>query len=129
MRLDIYISTDLLSPHKKQGTYHAYWIGYGSAGNKLGEDGTIETAFDNQYGMLIKALREAAGHINANAKPHIRICCNNGLMIQAIRNLKTWEQRDFKKRNGQPLSHADDWRFIATRLHGLYFSVEGGKKG
>lgn len=126
MRLDIFISTDVLSPRKREGTYHALWVGYGSSGQKLGADGTIESEFDSQYGMLVRALREAAGHINQNARPEVRICCKNGLMIQAVKNLKMWEQRGFKKRNGQPLSHADDWRFIAEKLHGLYFRVEGG---
>lgn len=129
MRLDIYISTDVKSPRPRSGTYHAFWIGFGSSGQKVGEDGTYETEYGNQYGLLVKALREAAGHINANARPDVRICCSNGLMIQAIKNLKTWEQRGFKKQNGRDLSHADDWRFIAEKLHGLYFRVEGGTDG
>ena len=73
-------------------------------------------------------LKEAAAHINANVRPEVRICVKNGIMVQAIRNLKTWESRDFKKRNGQQLSHAQEWRYIASRLHGLYFTVEGGKQ-
>ncbi len=129
MRLDIYISTDVLSPRKRSGTYHATWIGFGSSGKKLGEDGTFDTDFDNQYGMLVKALKEASGHINANARPEVRICCSNGLIIQAIKNLKSWEARDFRKKNGQLLSHSEDWRFIASRLKGLYFKVEGGRDG
>ena len=126
MRLDIYISTDVRSPRPRQGTFHATWIGFNSFGQKVGQDGTYDSGYGNQYGMLIAALCEAAEHINQNARPEVRICCKNGLMIQAIKNLKIWEQRGFKKRNGQPLSHADDWRFIAGKLHGLYFRVEGG---
>lgn len=128
MRLDIYISTDVKSPRKRQGSYRATWIGYSSEGRMLGEDGTIDTEYDNQYGMLVRALKEAAGHINTNARPEIRICCNDGLMIQAVKNLKSWERRDFKKRNGQPLSHAEDWRYISSRLRGLLYSVSGGRR-
>lgn len=127
MRLVIYISTDVLSPRKRHGTYHARWMGYGDSGRLLGEDGTMDSEYGNQYGLLIRALREAAAHINQNARPEVVICCSTGIMIQAIKNLKTWEQRDFKKRNGQPLAYADDWRFIAKKLEGLYFSVKGGR--
>lgn len=129
MRLDIYISTDVNSPRRRIGSYHALWVGYSSTGIKLGEDGTIESEYGNQYDLLVMALKEAAGHINLNAKPHVRICCSNGVMVQAIKNLKTWEQRNFRKSNGQPLSHTDDWKYIASRLHGLYFSVEEGRDG
>lgn len=126
MRLDIYISTDVLSPRSREGSYRALWVGYGDSGKKLGEDGTMGTAYGNQYGLLIMALKEAAAHINANVRPEVRICVKNGIMVQAIRNLKTWESRDFRKKNGQQLSHAEEWRYIASRLHGLYFRVEGG---
>ena len=94
MRLDIYISTDVLSPRPRQGSYHATWIGYGSSGRKVGEDGTFDSAFGNQYGLLVMALREAAEHINQNA-----------------------------------LSHADDWRFIASKLKGLIYRAERGSDG
>ncbi len=129
MRLDIYISTDVLSPRPREGTFRSTWIGYGSRGQKVGEDGTIESAFGNQYGLLVMALREAAEHINQNARPEIRICCKNGLIIQGVRNLRTWEKRGFRKANGQPLSHADDWRFISEKLKGLFYRVEGGTDG
>ena len=129
MRLDIFISTDVLSPRKRNGTYHALWVGYGNSGRKLGADGTIESEFDSQYGMLVRALREAAGHINQNARPEVRICCKNGLIIQGLKNLKTWEQRDFKRKNGQSLSHAEDWRFIASKLKGLIYRAERGSDG
>lgn len=126
MRLDIYISTDVLSPRSREGSYQALLVGYGDSGKKLGEGGTRGTAYGNQYGLLIIALKEAAAHINANVRPEVRICVKNGIMVQAIKNLKTWESRDFRKKNGQQLSHADEWRYIASKLHGLYFKVEGG---
>lgn len=129
MRLDIYISTDVLSPRPRQGSYHAIWIGYGSSGRKVGEDGTFDSAYGNQYGLLVLALREAAEHINQNARPEVRICCKNGLIIQGLKNLKTWEQRDFRRKNGQPLSHAEDWRFIANKLKGLIYRAERGNDG
>lgn len=129
MRLDIYISTDVLSPRPREGTFRSTWIGYGSRGQKVGEDGTIESAFGNQYGLLVMALREAAEHINQNARPEVRICCKNGLIIQGIKNLKIWEQRDFKRKNGQSLSHAEDWRFIASKLKGLIYRAERGSDG
>lgn len=127
MRLDIFISTDVTSPRKKHGTYYARWVGYGNKGQKVGEDGTYNSEFDNEYGMLVRALKEAAGHINAGARPEVRICCTNRVMVQSIKQLSVWGKRNFKKRNGQALSHADDWKYIADKLHGLYWHVEGGK--
>lgn len=129
MRLDIYISTDVRSPRPREGTFHATWIGYNSYGQKVGQDGTYDSGYGNQYGMLIAALCEAAEHINQNARPEVRIYCKNGLIIQGLKNLKTWEQRDFKRKNGQPLSHAEDWRFIANKLKGLMYRAERGSDG
>ncbi len=126
MRLDIYISTDVCSPRKKHGTYYARWIGYGSAGEKLGEDGTTVSEYDNEYGMLVRALKDAASHINTNVKPEVRICCTNRVIGQSIKQIRTWEKRGFKKRNGGELSHCEDWKFIAHMLHGLYYRVDGG---
>jgi hypothetical protein len=126
MRLDIYISTDVCSPRKKHGTYHARWIGYNNTGQMVGEDGTTVSEYDNEYGMLVRALREAAGHINQYARPEIRICCTNRVIVQSIKQIPRWTKRGFKKRNGQDLSHAEDWKYIAGKLSGLYFKVDGG---
>lgn len=126
MRLDIYISTDLKGPQKRHGSYRATWVGYNNTGKKLGEDGVFEWDYGNEYSLLVKALREAVGHINRHANPDIRICLDNKLMIQSIRRLNTWQKRGFKRTNGRPLAQADDWKYIAEKLSGLFYKVEGG---
>lgn len=128
MRLDIYISTEVSSVRKRNGTYHAMWIGYSNSGKRVGEDGITDSGYENQYGMLVLALKAAAEHINQNARPEVRICCKYGPMVRAIKSLKTWEKQDFKRKNGQKLSHEKDWRFISKKLNGLFYCVHKGVK-
>ena len=127
MRLDIFISTEVKSPKKRYGSYRAFWVGYSDTGKKLGEDGVINQQYGNEYGLLVLALKEAVGHINKNVRPEIRICCNNRVILQSLKHLKSWEKTDFKKTNGQEVAYRDEWKYIASRLEGLIFRVEGGK--
>jgi hypothetical protein len=124
MRLDIHIDTEVLSPHIREGTYHATWYGFSDAGRLLGSDGVTETACDSQYGMLVRALCEAAGHINKRAAPEVHIYIPQALMYQSAKRLSIWAKRDYRKSNGREVSHAVQWRKIAEKLRGLNYIVE-----
>lgn len=117
MRLDIYLSTDVQSPRKRDGTYKAKWVGFSNSGKKVGEDGISGTDFDNRYGMLVLALQSAAEHINQKARPDVRILCPDKTVIRAISSLKSWKKRNFRKKNGQKLSHSQEWKDIESRLN------------
>lgn len=128
MRLDIYISTDVLSPRPRQGSYHATWIGFNNYGQKVGQDGSYDSGYGNQYGLLVMALREAADHINQNARPEVRICCKNGLIIQGLKNLRIWEQRDFKRKNGAVTKSCRRLALYSEQIEGAHVQSRKGQR-
>ena len=118
MQTSIYVATDVKSLKAGRSGHYGYLLQATKGGKAIGERMEWQEGEGDTYGLLLRAIEEAAGRIKPSADCGILIITDSQPVADGIHNLHKWEKEGWKRSKGRTIKRKEEWKRIAEKLKG-----------
>jgi len=124
-KVNIYIETTFKSFSQKSGSA-MYVLEFITSGGEIRtREGSLEKQQGKELQLILKAAAAAMVRLNKACEITIHTTCR--LIKTAVDNewIEAWRQQGWRKTNGTPLLHAEEWKAFgeAAEKHLIYVEV------